>query len=223
MSEINIAIDGPAGSGKTTLGKNLAKKINYRFIDSGLFYRYFAKFCQENNLNYWEKEKVINACSQQKEKVAKNPAIFLQELERQKSILSQPAIGNLASQFAPIKELRLIIYQLIRNLAKNKGFVVSGRDITFKVLPEAEIKIFLTADLAIRAKRRQLQLQKEGKNLTLAEVEKDLKERDQRDQANISAAEATGWKIDTTDLSPDESLEKLDNLYKKILGLRKDN
>lgn len=129
----------------------------------------------------------------------------------------------MASQFAPIKELRLIIYQLIRGLAKNKGFVVSGRDITFQVLPEAEIKIFLTADLAIRAKRRQLQLQKEGKNLTLAEVEKDLKERDQRDQANISAAEATGWKIDTTDLSPDESLEKLDNLYKKILGLRKNN
>ncbi|CAH1765365.1 22281_t:CDS:2 [Entrophospora sp. SA101] len=168
MSEINIAIDGPAGSGKTTLGKNLAQKINY------------------------QTEKVISICSQQKEEAAKNPAIFLQGLERQKSILSQPAIGNLASQFAPIKELRLIIYQLIRSLAKNKGFVVSGRDITFKVLPEAEVKIFLTADLPTRAKRRQLQLQNEGKNLTLGEVEKDLKERDQRDQVNISAAEATG-------------------------------
>jgi len=110
--------------------------------------------------------------------------------------------------------LRLINYQLIRNLVKDKGFVVSGRDITFKVLPEAEIKIFLTADLAIRAKRRYLQLQNENKNLTLVEVEKDLKERDQRDQANISAAEATGWKIDTTNLDYDESLEKLHNLYK---------
>ncbi|CAH1764988.1 14937_t:CDS:2 [Entrophospora sp. SA101] len=161
-----------------------------------------------------EKEKVINVCSQQKEKLAKNPELFLQELKRQKNILSQPEIGNLASQYAPIKELRLINYQLIRSLVKDKGFVVSGRDITFKVLPEAEIKIFLTADLATRAKRRYLQLQDENKKLTLAEVEKDLKERDRRDQANISTAEAIGWKIDTTNLNYDESLEKLYNLYK---------
>ncbi|RHZ37282.1 (d)CMP kinase [endosymbiont GvMRE of Glomus versiforme] len=216
MSKINIAIDGPAGSGKTSLGKTLAQKINYHFVDSGLFYRYFAKICWEGGVSYQEKEKVISICSQQKEKVAKNPANFLQELEKQKSILSQPEIGNLASRFAPIKELRLIIYQLVRSLARNKGFVVSGRDITFKVLPEAEIKVFLTADLTIRAKRRYLQLQKEGKNLTLSEVEKDLKERDWRDQANILAAEkATDWKIDTTNLNSDESLEELYNLYKK--------
>ena len=214
MAKINIAIDGPAGSGKTTLGKKLAQKINYHFIDSGLFYRYFAKMCYENNVNYWEEKKVIDICSQQKEKVTKKPELFLQELKKQKEILSQPEIGNLASQYAPIKELRLINYQLIRSLVKDKGFVVSGRDITFKVLPGAEIKIFLTATLASRAKRRYLQLQNENKNLTLTEVESDLKERDQRDQANISAAEATGWKIDTTNLSSDESLEKLYDLCK---------
>ncbi|RHZ37041.1 (d)CMP kinase [endosymbiont GvMRE of Glomus versiforme] len=219
MPKINIAIDGPAGSGKTTLGKTLAQKINYHFIDSGLFYRYFAKVCWENGVNYQEKEKVISVCSQQKEKVATNPTNFLQELEKQKNTLSQPEIGNLASQFAPIKELRFIIYQLIRSLARSKGFVVSGRDITFKVLPEAEIKVFLTADLTIRAKRRHLQLQNEGKNLTLDEVKKDLKERDLRDQANILAAEKTAdWKINTTNLNSDESLEKLYNLYKKMLN-----
>ncbi len=120
----------------------------------------------------------------------------------------------MASQFAPIKELRLIIYQLIRNLVRNKGFVISGRDMTFKVLPEAEIKIFLTADLATRVKRRHFQLQSEGKKLTLVEVEKDLKERDQRDQKNIATAEATGLKIDTTNLTFAEGLEKLFTLYK---------
>jgi cytidylate kinase len=120
----------------------------------------------------------------------------------------------LASQFAPIKELRLIVYQLIRNLVRNKGFVISGRDMTFKVLPEAEIKVFLTADLATRAERRYFQLQSEGKKLSLVEVEKDLKERDQRDQKNIAAAEATGLKIDTTNLTFTEGLEKLYILYK---------
>lgn len=107
-----------------------------------------------------------------------------------------------------------MVYQLIRNLVRNKGFVISGRDMTFKVLPEAEIKVFLTADLATRAERRYFQLQSEGKKLSLAEVEKDLKERDQRDQKNITAAEATGLKIDTTNLTFTEGLEKLYVLYK---------
>jgi cytidylate kinase len=93
--------------------------------------------------------------------------------------------------------------------------VVSGRDMTFKVLPEAEIKIFLTASLKARSERRCSQLQLEGKKLTLAEVEKDLKERDQRDQKNITAAETSGLKIDTTDLSFAGGLEKLYALYKK--------
>jgi cytidylate kinase len=86
---------------------------------------------------------------------------------------------------------------------------------TFKVLPKAEIKIFLTADLTARVKRRYLQLQSEGKNLSLVEVEKDLKERDQRDQVNIAAARETGLPIDTTNLTFTEGLEKLYNLYKK--------
>jgi len=120
----------------------------------------------------------------------------------------------LASQFAPIKELRLIIYQIIRNLVKNKGFVISGRDMTFKVLPEAEIKIFLTAELTVRAKRRYFQLLSKDKKLTLAEIEKDLKERDQRDQKNITAAETAGLKIDTTNSAFAEGLEKLYALYK---------
>jgi len=216
MPKINIAIDGPAGSGKSTLGKILAQRINYCFIDSGLFYRYFAKVCGENKISHVEKEKVIEFCSQKEKNIAQNPELFFQQLEKKRDELSSPEIGNLASQFAPIKELRLIIYQLIRNLVKNKGFVISGRDMTFKVLPEAEIKIFLTADLSSRVKRRFLQFQSEGKNLTLAEVEKDLKDRDQRDQANITAAEASGLKIDTTNLTFAEALEKLYNLYKTI-------
>lgn len=216
MPKINIAIDGPAGSGKSTLGKSLAQRINYRFIDSGLFYRYFAKVCGENKISHVEKEKVIELCSQKQKNIAQNPELFFQQLEKKRSELSLPEIGNLASQFAPIKELRLIIYQLIRNLVKNKGFVISGRDMTFKVLPEAEIKIFLTADLSSRVKRRLLQLQSEDKKITLAEVEKDLKDRDQRDQANITAAETAGLKIDTTNLAFTEALEKLYNLYKKI-------
>ncbi|CAI2187096.1 2339_t:CDS:2 [Funneliformis geosporum] len=209
-------LDDCTGSGKSTLGKALAQKINYHFIDSGLFYRYFAKICWQNKISPAETEKVIEFCSQKEKTVAQNPGLFFQQLENKRDELSQSEIGNLASQFALIKGLRLIIYQLIRSLAAPKGFVISGRDMTFKVLPQAEIKIFLTADLSVRTKRRYRQLQSEGQNLTWAEVEKDLKERDCRDQVNISAAEMASLKIDTTDLTFAEGLEKLYNTYKAI-------
>ena len=103
-------------------------------------------------MNHTEENEVVRICSQKEKDIVKNSKFFFQQLERKRNELSQPEIGNLASQFAPIKELRLIIYQLIRNLVKNKGFVISGRDMTFKVLPEAEIKIFLTALLFFMTK-----------------------------------------------------------------------
>jgi len=180
--KINIAIDGPAGSGKTTLGREFAQKINYQFLDTGLFYRYFAKILNENGYNSLEKEKVIAFCLQKKVIIAKDPQLFFKQLESQQIILSQPEVSNLASLFSPIQELRQIIRELIRELVKNKGFVVVGRDMTFKVLPEAEVKIFLTANQSKRIERRYQQLKKSLKNLALEEVKKDLIERDKRDE-----------------------------------------
>jgi CMP/dCMP kinase len=180
--KINIAIDGPAGSGKTTLGREFAQKINYQFLDSGLFYRYFAKLLTENGYSSSEKEKVIEFCSQKKIVIAKDPQLFFQQLENQQTILSHPEVSNLASLFSPIQELRQIIRESIRELVKSKGFVVVGRDMTFKVLPEAEVKIFLTANQSKRVERRYQQLNKSLKNLSLEEVRKDLIERDKRDE-----------------------------------------
>lgn len=180
--KFNIAIDGPAGSGKTTLGQELAQRANYQFLDSGLFYRYFAKLLTENGYSPSEKVKVIEFCSQKSISIAKDPQFFFQQLENQKTDLSQPEISKLASLFSPIQELRQIIRGLIRNLVKSKGFVVVGRDMTFKVLPEAEVKIFLTANQSKRIERRYQQLKKGVKNLSLKEVKRDLVERDKRDE-----------------------------------------
>ncbi|CAG8644694.1 3037_t:CDS:1 [Paraglomus occultum] len=180
--KINIAIDGPAGSGKTTLGRELARRIDYHFLDSGLFYRYFAKLLTENGYNPLEKAKVIEFCLQKKTVIAKDPKLFFQKLENQQIILSHPKVSNLASLFSPIQELRQIIRELIRELLKNKGFVVVGRDMTFKVLPEAEVKIFLTASQSKRIERRYQQLKESKEHLSLEEVKKDLVERDKRDE-----------------------------------------
>lgn len=214
MMKINIAIDGPAGSGKTTLGWELAQRINYQFIDSGLFYRYFAKICMESGLNSLEKAKVIEFCSKKKAIIDKDPKKFFQQLENQRIILTEPEISNLASLFSTIQELRQIICELIRNLVKNKGFVVVGRDMTFKVLPESEIKIFLTASQTKRIERRFQQLI-EKKTLSLEEVKKDLIKRDKRDKNNILQAEKVGLKIDITKLTFAESIEKLHRSYRE--------
>ena len=139
---------------------------------------------------------------------------MLLQLENERAKLTSPAISILTSQLSPRPELRQIVFNFQRELTKNKGYVVCGRDITFKVLPEAEVKIFLDASLEARAKRRQIQLQKAKILLSLAEVEKDLKERDQRDQTNISKAKASGLKIDTTNLKETEVVKKIYELLK---------
>ena len=206
MSKINIAIDGPVGSGKTTIGRLLAERLNYHFFDSGLLYRHFAFFYQQNVSFHHEKEKVLSLW---KEWLEKNPEKIVLVLEKERVQLSSPVISDLASQLSPLPELRKIILNFQRELTKNKGWVVVGRDITSEVLPTARIKIFLTASLEERAKRRNNQY---GKKIILDEVKKELQTRDERDKnRKISPLikTADSWELDTTSLSLAESVEKI--------------
>ena len=207
MVKINIALDGPVGSGKTTIGKLLAQKLNYQFLDSGLLYRHFAWFCRENNFRApAEINKLLLAWEQQ---IARQPPAVITQLEKQRAELSSPVISNLASQVALLPELRKITLHFQRQLTRLKGWVVVGRDITSTVLPEAEIKIFLTASLAARAQRRQSQYSKDS---DLVKVVQELRERDERDQKRANSPlkkTVDSWELDTTFLTPEESLEKI--------------
>ena len=177
MKKINIAIDGPVGSGKTTIGKLLAQKLNYQFLDSGLLYRHFAWFCGENNFRApAEASKLLPTWEQQ---LTVNPVATILQLEKSRTQLSSSEISGLASQLALLPQLREITLNFQRQLTNQKGWVVVGRDITSVVLPSAEIKIFLTASLAERAKRRQRQY---SKNTEPTQVVQELQARDERDQ-----------------------------------------
>lgn len=143
---------------------------------------------------------------------------MLLQLENEREKLTSPHLSTLTSQLSPYPKLRQIILDFQRELTKNKGYVVCGRDITFKVLPDAEVKIFFHANLKIRAKRRQTQLQKAEIFLSLTEIEKDLKERDQRDQARISKARESAFKIDTSNLKKIEVVRKIYELLIKKLA-----
>ena len=206
MVKINIAIDGPVGSGKTTIGRLLAEKLNYHFFDSGLLYRHFALFYQQNGSLQHEKEKILSLW---KNWLEKNPAQTVSVLEKERTQLSSSPISDLASQLSPLPELRKIILNFQRELTKNQGWVVVGRDITSEVLPTAQIKIFLTASLEERARRRNNQYEKK---VNPAEVKRELEERDQRDTNRpISPLikTADSWELDTTHLSLTESVEKV--------------
>ena len=121
MRKVNVAIDGPVGSGKTTIGKILATKLGYQFLDSGLLFRHFAKFCQENNLPEKNKEEVIKLSLLWQKKLLSNINEIPFQLEKEREILSSLEIGSLASQLAPFPELRQIILHCQRQLTHNKG------------------------------------------------------------------------------------------------------
>lgn len=218
MVKINIAIDGPVGSGKTTVGRLLAEKLAYHFLDSGLLYRHFAAFYRKNQAPLGEpaREKLLllwkNWLSQDQHQT-------VAELEKEREWLSSSEISDLASQLAPLPQLRKIILDFQRQLTKKKGWVVVGRDITSTVLPQAEIKIFLTASLASRAQRRNQQYKKQ---LNSAEIEKECQARDERDQKRKLSPlikTADSWELDTTNLSPAASVEMIIKKYPHYLKI----
>jgi cytidylate kinase len=201
IEKFNIALDGPVGSGKTTIGKLLAQKLNYNFLDSGLLYRHFSQFYQEKFLNQvtdhsLEINLVINNFSEMDKAISlwqeflnANQEKLVVDLERSRVLLSSPLVSSLASQLSIIPKLRRIILDFQRELTQKAGWIVVGRDITSEVLPDAKIKIFLTADLETRIKRRSEQYHGRISN---HKVEKELKNRDERDiKRNISPLKKT--------------------------------
>ena len=218
MSKINIAIDGPVGSGKTTIGRLLAERLNYHFFDSGLLYRHFAFFYQQNVSFHDKKEKVLSLW---KDWLEKNPEKIVSVLEKERIQLSSPLISDLASQLSPQPELRKIILEFQRELVQEKGWVVVGRDITSEVLPDAKLKIFLTASLEERAKRRNNQYKVRS---SFEEAKEKLQARDERDKnRKISPLIKTvdSWELDTTHLSSTESVEKIIQQIERKLSSEK--
>ena len=205
MIKINVAIDGPSGSGKSTLGKLLANRLGYYFLDSGLLYRYFAHFYLQK-----QADKIDSPLLTEWQKLTGDKEKLMVQLEKGNLELNSPELSRLTSQLSPHPELRKIIRQFQQALTKDKGWVVVGRDITSQVLPQAEIKIFLTASLVARTQRRYQQTI--SQNCTPAEVATELEQRDRRDQ-NRSLAPlqktADSWELDTTNLSLNESVEKI--------------
>jgi cytidylate kinase len=184
-SKINIAIDGHSSCGKGTLARELAHELGYTFIDSGSMYRAVALYFLENEIISQNKNQVAEALSQIKLEFVKNELsgrfeIFLNNKSVEKRIREMD-VAAVVSDVAALSVVRKTLVQMQQKLGAQKGVVMDGRDIGTVVFPQAELKIFMTADAEIRAERRYKELVATGSEISLNDVLLNLKSRDEID------------------------------------------
>lgn len=206
-----VTIDGPAGVGKSTLGRRLAQALGYRYIDSGALYRAVAWQALATGLNLADREALTRMLADFRPQIAASGqgfavAVAGRDITRE---LRSPAVTQASSQAATQPQVRRWVGALLQRLAQNGGAVAEGRDLGSAVFPDAEVKFYLDADLTTRAARRQREVQAVADAPVLAGTLKDLAERDHRDQNRQLAPltiPAGSHYLDTTNLNPDEVL-----------------
>lgn len=211
---INIALDGPSGAGKSTIAKAVAKKLGYIYIDTGALYRSIALYVLNKGIDVKSSEEVIALLPEiniELKHIDETQHVFLNNEDVSDKIRT-PEVSMGASAVSAIPEVRDFLFNLQRDIAKNNNIIMDGRDIGTVVLPNADVKIFLTASAEERAKRRHAELIEKGSNVTYDEVLKDIIERDYNDShrevAPLKQAD-DAILIDTSELTLEQSIEKI--------------
>ena len=212
-----IAIDGPAGAGKSTIAKKVADSLGYVYIDTGAMYRAFTYELLTSSISLSDIEE-INKVLEKTNIEFKNNEIFLNNLNVTNEIRSKNVTANVSAVSA-IPQVREKLVNLQRKIASESNSILDGRDIGTVVFPNAELKIFLTASVKIRALRRYNELIAKDKNIDINEIEAEIEKRDKLDSSRetsplIKAADAI--EIDTSDLSIDEVANTILKLSEEI-------
>lgn len=217
---INIAIDGPAGAGKSTIAKAAAKELGFIYVDTGALYRAIGLFTQRQGVDKDDKESVIALLDKIDVKLAfndKGEQIVLLNGEDVSGLIRTPEISMYASAVSALPEVRTFLLDLQRTMAKENNVIMDGRDIGTVILPNAQVKIFLSASAECRAKRRYDELIEKGENVTYEEVLKDAIERDYNDSHRATAPLKPADDaiiVDTTGQSLEESVNSLIKIMK---------
>ena len=179
----NLAIDGPAGAGKSTIAKRVAREKNYIYVDTGAMYRAMALYLIRQKIAPEDTEEISKACMQAEISIEyqHGEQVVLLNGENVNAYLRTEEVGNMASYSSAVPAVREKLVELQRKLAKTADVVMDGRDIGTVVLPDADVKIYLTASSHTRAKRRYLELLEKGETADIEQIEQDIKERDYRD------------------------------------------
>lgn len=210
----NIAIDGPAGAGKSTIAKKLAEKTAFIYVDTGAIYRTMAYFFLTHHISADDETALKDACEKITveltyengvQKVLLNGEDISGEIRREE-------VGNMASATSGYSFVRAKLLNLQRDIAAKNHVIMDGRDIGTCVLPNAQLKVYLTASVKTRALRRYKEFQEKGESCTLTDIERKIEERDYRDMhraiAPLKAAEDAKI-LDSSDLTIDEVVDAI--------------
>lgn len=210
----NVAVDGPAGAGKSTIAKLVAKEKGYIYVDTGAMYRGLAIHFLKKGILPEDKEAVAKACADADVSILyENGAqqVYLNG-ENITSMLRTEEVGNMASKTSAIPAVREKLLELQKTLAREKDVIMDGRDIGTNILPNADVKIYLTASVETRAKRRYDELVSKGESCDLDEIARDIKDRDERDMtreiAPLKKAD-DAILVDSSDMTIDEVVSKI--------------
>ena len=179
----NVAIDGPAGAGKSTIAKLVAKEKGYIYVDTGAMYRGMAIHFLDKGIRAEETDKIVNALKDAEVTIRYEEGLQQVYLNGRNITdrLREEAVGKMASLTSAIPQVRKKLLELQKGLARTQDVIMDGRDIGTCVLPDADVKIYLTASVETRAKRRYDELTEKGIACDLNEIARDIKERDERD------------------------------------------
>ena len=215
-----IAIDGPAGSGKSTISKLVAKDLDLIYLDTGAMYRLVTLKALKMGILDRNSENLdkINELLDNLEIDIREDGFYLDGVDVSEEI-RKPTVSENVSKIAAIKEVRIKMVDLQRKFSKAKNVILDGRDIGTVVFPNADLKVFLVADARERANRRYNELTEKGENVSLDEIYQNILMRDKtdstREEAPLKKAE-DAIEVDTTSKSIDEVKEEILNLYKNL-------
>ena len=222
MKRYNVAIDGPTGSGKSTLAKNLAERLGWVYLDTGAIYRTVGLYVLRAGKDPGD-ERAVEALLPEMEislsHGAEGQRVFLGQEDVSEAIRT-PEVASYASQAAVHPAVRQLLLHTQRNFAQSHDVVMDGRDIGTEVLPHADLKVFLTASLEARARRRYKELAERGVEISLEEVMDRIRTRDERDTERTASplrAAEDAVLLDTTHLNLEESIAALVGLAQERL------
>lgn len=212
-----VAIDGPAGSGKGTIAEIIADKLDFKKIDTGAMYRCVALYLLENNIEINNIPKITSKLDEINIIMDESSKLVYLNNEDVTNKIRQPNVSKIVSQVSSIRTIRLKLIDLQREIAKGKNVVMEGRDITTVVFPNADVKIYLDAELEVRAKRRYKELSEKDKNIKYEDVLNNIIIRDKNDKEKEFGAlkiADDAIVVDTTFLDINDVANKIINIIK---------